>query len=378
MRPDPLPPPRLAPAHDRRARRAPFQWARFPRTSSLRDSAILLLALAPLAIALPAGCARGRPAGPASSDPESRAGDPSESGRRSLSEIRSAGDINGIEVRTWSIDPLGAPLSSALTPYTIETAPEGIPIADVQAWRDQGFRLVEVPVPVIDQLETTLPHIDSIRRVWLGQPTRWSEVAARALADDRGALGGQATPVRAELSVRSWLEPGVRRRPIRVELAFTGRPLDRSKSPPLLLGDLFLSHRLAPGVALAIVPAAPDELWLPDNTTPAAPPDATPAAGNRPGPEPPGARETSPGAEADTGTDGGADTGADTGAHTGAGVALLPAPTIDSGPLPEGAAGPVLFAPVSFGEAMLFREGRIRSRPPRASREVIVIVPAAR
>ncbi len=272
--------------------------------------------------------------------------------------VRTPDSVNGVEVRSWTIDPLGAPVARALAAYEVGLASPagGLRVADTQPWREQGFRLVEIPVELAAQLEATLPHVDAVRRVWLGQPTRWSDLATRALPSDGGALGGRPVPVRATLAVRSWIEPGVRRRPIRLELALTGVPLDGTDSRPIVLRDLLLTHRLESGVALAIVPAPPDEVWLPGDGAlpdPTAPPETA-------GPDAPD------------------ETPART-PHGELGVATLDPPGSTPGaPAPEPQAGPVLPLPTSLGESMLMDAGRIRSTPPRASREVLVIIPSAR
>jgi hypothetical protein len=164
-------------------------------------------------------------------------------------------------------------------------------------------------------------------------------------------------PVRASLRLRSWVEPGVRRRPIRVELALTGEPLDGGDAGPIVLRDLLVAHRLEPGVALAIVPASPDEIWRPDPGEAGDTPVPAPVPDDAVGPDPSPADE----------------------AAGGAGLATLDPPGVGGGTpgVPE-RAGPRAALPPSLGESLLMESGRIRSVPARASREVIVIVPASR
>lgn len=269
------------------------------------------------------------------------------------------GPVNGIEVRAWTIDPLGAPLVGALAAYTQDGG--DLDPATLLVWRDHGFRLVEIPTQLVADLEQSLPHIDTVHRVWLGQPTKWSGLSAHILDSDGGALGGRPVPVRATLAVRSWIEPGIHRRPIRLELALTGTPLDGTKSKPMLLRGLLLSHRLEPGVALAIVPAAPEDSWQVE-PVPIVGVEGTnpePAAG------PPVSGESKTSNEGEQQPD--------------AGLAMvLPPPGGEAsveGPEP---AGPTPVLPKSLGESMLITPGAITSRPPRSSRRVIVIVPASR
>ena len=301
-----------------------------------------------------AGCRGGSP-DPAPPPPEA-------AGSRALPVVRDAGQVNGIEVRSWTIDPLGAPLGRALAAYAVglERVGEGEPLPPdaIRAWRDQGFRLVEIPTALVEELEATLPHVDAVRRVWIGQPTRWTDLATRALPSDGGALGGRPVPVRATLAVRSWIEPGVRRRPVRVELALTGVPLDGSDARAIVLRDLLVAHRLEPGSALVIVPASPDEIWI---TGQGAGVPGGSDAREPAGPAAPG--ETDAGDGLPIGVAPLAPPGAEPSSASGDGAGPI-------GPRPE--------LPRSLGESMLMAPGAVRSAPPRASREALVIVPAAR
>lgn len=269
------------------------------------------------------------------------------------------GPINGIEVRAWTIDPLGAPLVGALAAYAQDGG--DLDPGAVLAWRDHGFRLVEIPVELVAELEESLPHIDTVHRVWLGQPTKWASLSTHLLASDGGALGGRPVPVRATLAVRSWIEPGIHRGPIRLELALTGIPLDGTKSRPMLLRNLLLSHRLKPGVALAIVPAPPEDSWQvePDPFVGVDGSNPEPAAG------PP------------VQIDNEASQAGEDQADAGLAPALPPTggETSVEGPEP---AGPTPVLPSSLGESMLITPDGIASRPPRSSRQVIVIVPGSR
>lgn len=282
-----------------------------------------------------------------------RGGGPDGEGVGEPLETQQLEDVNGIEVRVWTFDPLGATLERTLAPFVVSNS---LDAEIVSVWRDHGFRLVEIPVGLVLGLEDSLRHVDTVRRVWLGQPTRWSDLTTSTLASDGGALGGRSTPVRATLSARSWIEPVVRRGPIRLELALTGIPLDRTGTGPLLMRDLLISLRLEPGMALAIVPATPDEEWLvappPDGTEPQSETREAPEVG----PEPP-----SP-------------SGVTT--EAGAGVAVVPPPP--GGATGPETVGPLLELPVSLGESMLITPNGIASRPPRPSKRVVVIVPGAR
>ena len=303
-------------------------------------------------------------------------------GGSGLAAVRTPGSVNGIEVRIWTIDPLGAPLSGSIAPFESGSAfGEGLDPADTGVWRDQGFRILEIPVELVGELESTLPHVDAVRRLWLGQPLKWAGLASRTIESDGGALGGRPTPVRVMLSVRSWIEPGIRRRPIRAEFALTGIPLDGTETDPILLRELLLSHRLEPGVALMIVPASPDEVWVS-----AADRDESDAVTSE-RPVQPG-RQGRPQRPVDIEEDpvGPIRTAESVGLGRDPAPPLIPEDGLltQSPPAPEraspglAAAGPEPELPQSLGELMLFLPNRIASRPPRPAREVLVIVPSSR
>ena len=187
----------------------------------------------------------------------------------------------------------------------------------------------------------------------------------------------------------SRLQPGVRRPPVRVELALSGVPLDGTGASAILMDGLLLERRLEPGRALIVVPAAPGEIWQ-ANAEGAAPPlrsarNRRLRPGDKTGPEPvagPDPIETSSGSGPDS------DSGTPIDPEGGVAVLLPPPPpeqdeARDQGEGPEGplaeAAGPLpQAAPLSLGESLLITPGRIRSNPPRPAREVLLIVPASR
>ena len=339
--------------------------------------ALVLGAVLGIACSGPAGCrGSGRsadaPAGSSRVGPDAAAG-----------AVRLAGDVNGIEVRTWTVDPLGGPIGRALAEYASDGVSGGLDPRARKRWREHGFRLVEVPVEAVGVLEDELPHVDAVQRLWLGQPTVWTGLATRRLESDGGVLGGRPTPVRAALVVRSWVEPGVRRGPIRVELALSGTPLDGRGSSPLLMNELLLTHRLDPGMALAIVPAPPDESWdrIPADEVGGASDDSPedPRIGSITGPA---------ATPADWHTEGlgaGAARSEGVGEDAADGIALPPAPpgvadtdAVPLGPLDPGVPGAGSARRGSLGESVLVLPGRILSVPPRPAREMLVIMPGSR
>lgn len=182
------------------------------------------------------------------------------SGEQALGSRPTSPDV-GIETRLWTID-------ATLGPFLIDLGAEslygeGPPAADRAAWREAGLRLIEVPADRIDEFEAIAPHAEAVRRVWLGQPTRWTPIASRDATEvERRSIPGSAGST-LQLLARSWIEPDVRRGPVfRVELALARTFRDGRGVPrPELLDGMLMSHTLEPGRALLLVPANPSEIW---------------------------------------------------------------------------------------------------------------------
>lgn len=336
------------------------------RARSARHAAALI-ALSLGLVALPVGCGgAGQAAVPGPYSPGAPAGDPTgtETARTALPVVRDAGDVNGIEVRTWTIDPLGGPIANALAPHEPARVGGDLDQRDERRWREHGFRLVEIPAELVATLERGMPHIDAVQRLWLGQPTTWAGVASRRLESDGGALGGRPVPVLTKLVVRSWVEPGVRRGPIRVELALSGTPLDGRDRSPLIMNELLLSHRLDPDTALVIVPAGPGEVWVVEGSgeDPATGESGANNSATEAGPEPaPRTRPPADGVLQPPSLGVGIDDDREEMGPVG------PSP-MPAGSLPAG----------TLGESLLVLRGRILSTPPRPAQQVLVIVPSAR
>jgi hypothetical protein len=268
--------------------------------------ALILLALLPIAC-------RGTP-------PE--APPPTAGASPSVAEI-------GLEVRVWSVHASRAPVLGLFAPHALAESRLGP--GERARWRASGFRLVEIPVPDAEALESVLPHADAVRRLALGQPTRWTR-----LAGTPPARAGDTPTDPLELVTRAWPEPHLREgRVFRVELALV--------DPSGADAPLLLSHTLPEGLALAIVPAAPDEDWI------------------APAPEPAG-----------DGIGTGPDPG-DTPPETG-GIAPLPAPGAAT-PTPPEQPAPLPPPPRTAGEAMLITPARPAPHPRPPRREVIVLIP---
>jgi len=292
----------------------------------------------------------------------------------------------GIETRLWTID-------ATLGPFLIDLGAEslygeGPPAADRAAWREAGLRLIEVPADRIDEFEAIAPHAEAVRRVWLGQPTRWTPIASRdATEAERRSIPGSAGST-LQLLARSWIEPDVRRGPVfRVELALARTFRDGRGVPrPELLDGMLMSHTLEPGRALLLVPANPSEIWAergpgdepgreseqlpepmpdpmpdPGDAGPGGQADELEVAGLRPPPTDAG-RSRDPERTADG-------EGSGEGAGDGPGVGQA------GGPI----AGPVLPAyesGLTIGESLLLRPAKLTGAGPvPARRTAVAIVP---
>ncbi|USN99918.1 MAG: hypothetical protein H6810_04440 [Phycisphaeraceae bacterium] len=242
----------------------------------------------------------------------------------------------------WKIDAVGGPLLAALAPIAI--ADEDRADLGRDRWRRAGFRLVMVPASLAESIEADLPHADAMRRVELGQPTRWMPLASSAVPPGtplRTASGDRRAPDgRLELLVRAWAEPSLRDdRAFRVELA-VGSLSPQPARPREVFAGLLRSVSIPEGLALVVLPAPPEEEW----TEPA--PIADSDAGEV-GPEQ--AAPVAPG-----------------------GLAPLPVPGANDSMPTQGPAPPEAR---SVGETLLITPPVLGPRPLPARREVLVLIP---
>lgn len=241
---------------------------------------------------------------------------------------------------------------NAFAPHAIEA--EATPDPERDRWRRAGFRLVAIPVALAETTEPSLPHADAVRRIDLGQPTRWSPLATKRLPEGtmmRVPGGPQRfTAGRLELLTRAWPEPTVRNEPsFRVELAVGWSPATQHPPRRRLLAGLTSSLSIPQGMALAVLPARPEEEWTEAITKEHTESDTTPGVG--PGP-----------------ADG------EHAAHSGLAPLLPPgltALTAEAGPEP----GPEPHPFESVGEALLIAPAVMGDRPVPARREVFVLIP---
>lgn len=285
-----------------------------------------LLLLIPALLAALAGCSGPAPSRPAEGTPARPA---------ALShEI-------GIEANVWRVVAVGGPTLQSLADYAEQVAQN----SELERWSESGLRLIEIPIELVVTLEAGLPHVDAVRRHWLGQPTRWSRLASAPSPAPPSDLLSPG-PGRVELLTRCWAEPGLRSgQGFRVELAVAWSPASaRSASGREQIPDLYLSRHIPVGRALAIVPAAPGEDWSPLE------------------PAPPGEGEPGPDIEREHDPE-------------DEGVAALPAPAPAPGPDRDDPAGPILPSPPSVGERMLMTPAVLGDRPVPARRDVFVLVP---
>lgn len=252
--------------------------------------------------------------------------------------------VIGLEARQWRVAAVGGALYRALATFAVEDETPG-------PWREAGIMFVRVPLDEIDPIESTLPHVDAIRRAALGQPTTWTPLASAPLSPGKRVAipGGEHETGRVELLVRGWREPMVRGGvSFRVELALARLPPGPrlGSARPEVLDHLFVSLTVEQDEALVIV-AAPPEVDFVALSEPVS---------DRPDPDP----VVEPGSSVGD-----------------AGVAPLPTPAgaDDAASPPESTAGPRPPAPISIGELLFVTPALLGDRPAPAMLDALVLIP---
>lgn len=126
------------------------------------------------------------------------------------------GAPNGLEVLCWVVDDSindrisFETLGEALLPY--RDRPTGIQADQLQVWKDNGLRIVAVPIADLDLLHDRLRTIGHASNQWFGSVPRWTPLAGGitfrnrwTLRLDNGPLELPAGQVR--LLGRAWLVP---------------------------------------------------------------------------------------------------------------------------------------------------------------------------
>lgn len=199
----------------------------------------------------------------------------------------------GLEARLWVVENLSGVLAGALRDYP---PPAGADAAELDTWKRNGFRVLEVPLDDLEPVLATLPTIGPRHREWLGLLPEWVEVVKGAqLASPQTAKldSGPVTlgPGRLRLVARCWTTPALTpargdqtatpaallhievmpellgpKRPDRDEMA---RLLDTTITPRagvrgMAFDRLRLGITASGGSAVIIVPEDPDVDWRAD------------------------------------------------------------------------------------------------------------------
>ncbi len=116
----------------------------------------------------------------------------------------------GLEVRLWVVENRSGVLGGGLREFDPPTLTAGA----IEAWRQNGFRVLEVPIDRLDELRAGLPTIGPIHQEWMGLLPEWVEVVKgtelkgqREVRFENGS--GVIGPGRLRLLTRCWAVPVV-------------------------------------------------------------------------------------------------------------------------------------------------------------------------
>jgi hypothetical protein len=231
----------------------------------LRQAVVLLL----LPVALECGCA-GRSDTIAESDVLI--------GQRGAIAPAVRGAQNGLELRWWVLDNQPERVARELWPYLNQPSP--IDPITAMHWRENGLRLIAIPLADVTSLKNRLPMLGRIDRHWLGQAPRWTRLLDGEPLLNPVSREGQRLQLpagRMRLLGRAWTVPGLTAKPMmRLDLAFQFED-DQSRRDPFSRGlsaqptsllqhgeifdDLTVHVELQEGWAYLLVPEDPANEW---------------------------------------------------------------------------------------------------------------------
>lgn len=116
----------------------------------------------------------------------------------------------GLEARLWVVENRSGALAGALREFG---PPPSAGAGEVETWRRNGFRVLEVPLDRLDGVLGALPTIGPRHREWLGMLPEWVEVVKGAQLSGEQLMrmdGGSAVlgAGRLRLVARCWAMPG--------------------------------------------------------------------------------------------------------------------------------------------------------------------------
>lgn len=119
------------------------------------------------------------------------------------------GAEEGLEARLWAIEGRPGLLAAVLGEFD---PPASADARQVARWRENGLRVVEVPLDRLDWVRAQLPTMGPINREWLGMLPEWVEVVKgptlageRPIRLDSGVVG--LGPGRLRMMARCWAMP---------------------------------------------------------------------------------------------------------------------------------------------------------------------------
>jgi hypothetical protein len=192
----------------------------------------------------------------------------------------------GLEVRLWVVDDTEYDAPRALadilsTEGESETSP--IDPRAMTQWSDWGFRVIPVPIELIEEFLGSLRPVQPVNVQWLGEFAQWRAIVrAGELGSDRVRVGNRSAQIqrgRPRLIARSWIEPMLNETDIvpalRLDLGMQIETQSKKQGLELsgvnreqlieddgpVIDSLLLSAMLDGSTALVIVGEAPGFAW---------------------------------------------------------------------------------------------------------------------
>jgi len=235
-----------------------------PRVNTARG--LLSLTLATCAIALVGGCA---------GDGAAQASHPASPAERP--------ETAGMELCWWIVGDSGeggVAINTLLAPY--EARPVPLSWRAVEAWHANGLRVMTVPIDDVPALRRSLMPVGAVQTQWLGQATRWTEIARGPTLATPMVIGTDSGPLslaaggHLKLAMRCWSTAsawsaetnGPTLGALQVEIApifmpaparqVLGRTMSEAE-PPLVFSRLGLESTLLGEEAILIIAEGPGE-----------------------------------------------------------------------------------------------------------------------
>ncbi|MCE7974303.1 MAG: hypothetical protein DYG92_08290 [Leptolyngbya sp. PLA1] len=189
----------------------------------------------------------------------------------------------GMELCWWIVGDSGeggAPINHLLEPYASRPVP--LSWRAVEAWHANGLRVMAVPVDDVPLLRKSLMPVGAVQTQWLGQATRWTEIARGPTLAAPLVVGTDSGPLtlsaggHLKLAMRCWSTaaawspeaagPTVGALQMEIAPIFTPAPARQvlgqmmtEAEPPLMFSRLGLEATLLGEDAILIIAEGPGE-----------------------------------------------------------------------------------------------------------------------